>query len=216
VLNEDFQLFVYAINNDREFELGVGVIPTMYTVGSNYEDDILISGTENFDSMKMTGRKTGDCYCEVIGRINVKQDSDYNWVEPSNIYSVNKPIHETDWINYENRIEGVGSLEVNEKTVNLSKFKITGDMLNVDSNVTGIKTLGVANNSFYLNVPFDPKEENVLVGKSRVKDSTKKEPNPNSKKSEVPGAGNKILIETDNVSSGEGIEVSANLYYNYV
>ena len=98
ITGNDAQLFVYAIDNDGVFALGVSASPNLTVVANNYR---LSGGTQvgaaTFGNMCVnSATMESGSPCRVIGRVNVKQHTDNTWLSPTAAKVVSTPVFETD------------------------------------------------------------------------------------------------------------------------
>jgi hypothetical protein len=100
IQGNDSQLFVYLINNNGTAQIGVSPSPNRRTVATNYYDAGGQTGSAGFSNIVMSGTRNATNTCAVVGRVNVKQEDDNTWVSPTISCIVNRPIYETDWLDW--------------------------------------------------------------------------------------------------------------------
>ncbi|MBD3353506.1 MAG: hypothetical protein GF364_18630 [Candidatus Lokiarchaeota archaeon] len=155
----DGQLFVYIINNNGTAQLGISSSSNLTTVATNYYDDSGQTGSSGHTNIVMSGTRNATNTCKVIGRINVQQASDNDWEAPSTTKIINKPIFETDWLQWTPTFTGFSSdpsIVVTKYKVKKGECIITGAAVSGTSNSTDfsftapISCINESANNFYL------------------------------------------------------------------
>jgi len=101
------QLFVFAINNNGTLQVGVSPDPTLTTVATNYYDAGGQTGSAGHTNIVMSGTRNATNSCRVIGRINVHQEDDNDWITPATEKIINSPIFETDVLEFDTVWTGI-------------------------------------------------------------------------------------------------------------
>jgi len=120
------QLFVYAIVSSGAIVLGVSPDPSKTLVGANYFDGSQ-TGSAGHTNIVCNDTVSDTDECRLIGRINVHQEDDNDWITPATELVVNFPIYETDWLDYDPVLTSNGSMGVTATTSDITQYKISRD-----------------------------------------------------------------------------------------
>lgn len=97
----DAQLFVYAVNNNGTLMFGASPCPTLKTVAGNYAYNYAqAAGVIGYTNMITSGAVLAGNTCQVIGRINVRQCLNENWIEPKVAKITDEPVYHTDVLDF--------------------------------------------------------------------------------------------------------------------
>lgn len=166
--SQDIQLFLYAINNGGQLELGLSRIPAFTKVPDEYADNT--NKRYEFSNFIMSGTKaTGTVYCEVIGRIRAKQNSSYQWISPTKEESREGKILETDYLISGCGIEAIGNLEITSYSTDFCRYKIISDRIKLEARWHSISTLGTGENALELkSEPLSPLNDQAIIGSAKI------------------------------------------------
>jgi hypothetical protein len=165
----DINLFLYAINNGGELELGLSRIPAFIEVPDDYADNV----SKSYDSANfvMAGKKaSGTVNCEVIGRIRAKQNSSYEWQTPGTSEEREGRILETDYLISGCEIIGTGNLDISDFTTDFVRYKIINDRIKIEARWIDIDTIGTGESALELQFePLAPLNDDAVIGNAAVR-----------------------------------------------
>ncbi len=146
------QLFVYL--GYRVASSTVFILLSRISHARTYADFSGTSANEKYGAYSGSAPASTD-EVECIGRIDVQNSgtANYYWSLPTGAAVVNRPIYETDWLDWIGAVTCAGSMTWTPGAAGYMRYKIVRNIIYVNARMNGT-TGGSASNVIYLTAPF--------------------------------------------------------------
>ena len=164
----DAQLFVYLINNNGIDALGISPCPALSCVASDYYDGNQMGQTGHTNIIMSMIRNPINS-CQVVGRINVRQEENNYWKNPTIAKIINRPIYKTDFLDWTPTPSASFPMTFNDVTIHRAKYRVINDVCKFHLDMIGT-TGGIPSLTINSTNPILPryKESPLLITFSSI------------------------------------------------
>jgi hypothetical protein len=157
---DDFELFIYLVNNNSSIELAASLSPVESYISTPYVDDSgKTNGSLDMARIIMSGTFNSNNSIKNIGSLKVNFSNAYDWSAPSSDKIVNEPVFSSGIYHYDLIVKSVtlGTNEPGTVTTEDGYFKVEGGTVHFSIDISGNagSPLGQVLPAFFIPIPMD-------------------------------------------------------------